>query len=139
MGSVFSCNFQGFFALSGLDLLDKMDVARLRRVAPWVYSLLSPPIAAAADAIPCAAFEGGTSTGRCFPPPLKQDAAKAAGSEAPVHPYTAPHIAMTFAALAMLVIAGDDLSRVDRPMMASFLRHLQNPDGRCVPSFPHPA
>eukprot|EP00753_Platysulcus_tardus_P003216 PLAT12317.1.p2 GENE.PLAT12317.1~~PLAT12317.1.p2 ORF type:complete len:300 (+),score=145.37 PLAT12317.1:268-1167(+) len=44
------------------------------------------------------------------------------------------HIAMTYTALASLLILGDDLSRVDRPAILSALRGLQMPTGsfRCV-------
>lgn len=39
------------------------------------------------------------------------------------------HITMTFTALAILVILGDDLSRVDKTAIISSLKNLQRPDG----------
>ena len=44
--------------------------------------------------------------------------------------YDCSHIAMTYTALASLVILGDDLSRVNRPAVIEGLKALQLPDGR---------
>ena len=44
--------------------------------------------------------------------------------------YDCSHIAMTYTALASLLILGDDLSRVDRPAVIESLKVLQLPDGR---------
>lgn len=40
------------------------------------------------------------------------------------------HIAMTYTALASLVILGDDLSRIDRKSIRDHLKMLQCKDGR---------
>ena len=47
-----------------------------------------------------------------------------------VHDYDCSHIAMTYTALASLVILGDDLSRVNRPAVIEGLKALQLSDGR---------
>ena len=47
-----------------------------------------------------------------------------------VFDYDCSHIAMTYTALASLLILGDDLSRVDRPAVIESLKVLQLPDGR---------
>ena len=39
------------------------------------------------------------------------------------------HLAMTYTALAVLIILGDDLKRVDRASISRGLAKLQNPDG----------
>lgn len=44
--------------------------------------------------------------------------------------YDCSHIAMTYTALASLLILGDDLSRVNRPAVIKGLMALQLPDGR---------
>ena len=44
--------------------------------------------------------------------------------------YDCSHIAMTYTALASLLILGDDLSRVNRPAIIEALKTLQLPDGR---------
>jgi len=44
--------------------------------------------------------------------------------------YDYGHIAMTYVALALLRILGDDYSRVNRKAITSALRHLQQKDGR---------
>jgi geranylgeranyl transferase type-1 subunit beta len=47
------------------------------------------------------------------------------------------HVAMTYTALCILLILGDDLSRVNKQAITAGLRALQMPDGRYV-SFPEP-
>ena len=44
--------------------------------------------------------------------------------------YECAHIAMTYTALASLVILGDDLRRVNKPAVIEGLKALQLPDGR---------
>lgn len=46
--------------------------------------------------------------------------------------YDCSHIAMTYTALASLLILGDDLSRVNKPAVIEALKALQLPDGRSV-------
>ena len=45
-------------------------------------------------------------------------------------PYDGSHVAMTYTALAMLLILGDDLSRVDKEAVLEGMRSLQLPNGR---------
>jgi len=44
-------------------------------------------------------------------------------------PYDTSHIAMTYTALACLLILGDDLSRVNRPAVLAGVKKLQLPNG----------
>ena len=41
-----------------------------------------------------------------------------------------PHLAMTYSALASLLVLGDDFSKVDRKGIIKSLRHLQKAEGR---------
>ena len=45
-------------------------------------------------------------------------------------PYDCSHIAMTYTALACLLILGDDLSRVNKAAVLSGVKQLQLEDGR---------
>ena len=49
--------------------------------------------------------------------------------------YDCSHIAMTYTALASLLILGDDLSRVNKPAVMKALKALQLPDGRSELSY----
>lgn len=44
--------------------------------------------------------------------------------------YVCGHIAMTYTAIACLIILGDDLSRLNKKAIAEGIRALQQPDGR---------
>ena len=45
------------------------------------------------------------------------------------------HLAMTYTALATLIILGDDLSRIDRKSISKGLKRMQNSDGSFTASF----
>ena len=47
-------------------------------------------------------------------------------------PFDGGHVAMTYTGLAMLLILGDDLSRVNKTAVLKGLASLQQPDGRLV-------
>ena len=47
-------------------------------------------------------------------------------------PYDGGHVAMTYTALATLLILGDDLSRVNKKAVLSGLKGLQLKDGRYI-------
>ncbi|KAJ3041288.1 Geranylgeranyl transferase type-1 subunit beta [Rhizophlyctis rosea] len=49
------------------------------------------------------------------------------------NPYDTGHLAMTYTALAILIILGDDLSRVNREAIVSSMKDLQQADGSFVP------
>lgn len=46
------------------------------------------------------------------------------------HVYDFGHLAMTYSALASLIVLGDDLSRVNRVQLFEGMRELQLPTGR---------
>ncbi|XP_052221775.1 geranylgeranyl transferase type-1 subunit beta-like [Dreissena polymorpha] len=112
-----------FFALSGLDMLNALDVIEKDRqsIIDWIYSLQVLPDK---EGNGLCGFRGSSTLGHAF------DVQKA--SEKCI-PYDGSHIAMTYTALASLLILGDDLGRVDRTAVLSSLRTLQLKDGSYRP------
>ncbi|KAK3096764.1 hypothetical protein FSP39_003019 [Pinctada imbricata] len=116
-----------YFALSGLDMLgalDKLDNQR-KDIVEWIYSLQLLPDSTESNLCQCG-FRGSTTLGSSF------DSEKA--RQFPI-PLDSGHIAMTYTALASLVILGDDLSRVNKKAIMAGLKSLQQEDGSycCVP------
>jgi len=105
-----------FFAISGLDLLDKLDViADVRtEIFDWLYKCLV--ISEDSQTQHWSGFRGST-------------ALKLGEEPGPSHVLDHGHIAMTYTALASLVILGDDLSRLNRPALLAGVRALQLEDG----------
>jgi len=101
-----------FFAISGLDVLGSLEKSlneeRKREIVDWIYSLQVE-----------AGFLGSTF----LKIPKLED--KLCDSV---------HIAMTYTALATLVILGDDLSRINRKGVLQGLKSLQKPDGSFMAS-----
>ncbi|WAR28678.1 PGTB1-like protein [Mya arenaria] len=114
-----------FFALSGLDMLDALRVVEKEKssMIEWIYSLQVLPNKEGSNSTLCG-FRGSATLGNPF------DAKKA--SEKSI-PYDGSHVAMTYTALATLLILGDDLIRVDRQAVLTALRTLQLPDGSFHP------
>lgn len=110
-----------FFALSGLDLLDRQDLVQEQRqtIVDWLYrALISPP---PDTELP---EEEGAKCGFRGSPALKLS-----DSPLPTHQYDHGHVAMTYTALASLVIMGDRLEGVDRAAVLAGVRALQLEDG----------
>mmetsp|Transcript_43904 Transcript_43904/g.139855 ORF Transcript_43904/g.139855 Transcript_43904/m.139855 type:complete len:406 (-) Transcript_43904:527-1744(-) len=97
-----------FFCISGLDLLDMLDDIDGADVIRYIYSLQST-----------LADHGGFYGY----PQLHCD------SEEQERRNNQPHIANTYVALAMLIVLGDDLRRVNRAAIAHSLKKWQLPDG----------
>ncbi|XP_054411811.2 geranylgeranyl transferase type-1 subunit beta isoform X3 [Pongo abelii] len=108
-----------FFALSGLDMLDSLDVVNKDDIIEWIYSLQVLPTEDRSNLNRCG-FRGSSYLGIPFNP------SKAPGT---AHPYDSGHIAMTYTGLSCLVILGDDLSRVNKEACLAGLRALQLEDG----------
>jgi len=104
-----------FFAVSGLDVLNKLDMLSDMRedIIGWVYNNL---INCDTDDKSRCGFRGSSTFKLC-------------SGEAPSHKHDYSHIAMTYTALAILVILGDDLSRINRESIAKGIKSLQLPDG----------
>ena len=106
-----------FFALSGLDLLGCLELVseQSQHIIEWLYSCLV--ISREAEREHWSGFRGSTT--------LKLSPS----SPGPSHDHDHGHIAMTYTALASLVILGDDLGRVDRKAVLAGVKALQLPDG----------
>uniref|UniRef100_A0A671R207 Geranylgeranyl transferase type-1 subunit beta n=1 Tax=Sinocyclocheilus anshuiensis TaxID=1608454 RepID=A0A671R207_9TELE len=108
-----------FFALSGLDVLDALDVVDKPGLIEWIYSLQVLPTDDKSNLSRCG-FRGSSHIGVPY--------SSSKGPGAP-HTYDSGHVAMTYTGLACLVILGDDLSRVDKEACLAGLRALQLQDG----------
>jgi len=97
-----------YFCVSGLDLLDLLGEVDTAAIIRYIYSLQS------------ALHDNGGFYGY---PPVHID------SEEQDRCNNQPHIANTYVALAMLIILGDDLHRVNRRAIAASLQKWQLPDG----------
>ena len=107
-----------YFSVSALDLLGALDRVDAPSLIRWTYSQqLKRPAGAPAD------WAGGFRGLHLYGGPF--EAAGAPSSSA----YDTGHIAMTYTALALLLILGDDLSRVDRAATLHHVRSLQQSDG----------
>ncbi|ETE70855.1 Geranylgeranyl transferase type-1 subunit beta, partial [Ophiophagus hannah] len=108
-----------FFALSGLDMLDSLDVVNKEDIIEWIYSLQVLPTEDRTNMHRCG-FRGSSYLGIPFNP------SKGPGIS---HPYDSGHIAMTYTGLCCLIILGDDLRRVNKEACLAGLRALQLEDG----------
>ena len=111
-----------YFAISGLDLLDSLDMVENEKagMVAWLYKcLISPPISQ--DDVDQVVL---TKCGFRGSPALKLSS-----DSLPSHPYDHGHIAMTYTALASLLVLGDDLSKLNRKAVTAGVRALQLPDG----------
>ncbi|KAF0033952.1 hypothetical protein F2P81_014018 [Scophthalmus maximus] len=107
-----------FFALSGLDVLDALDVIDRNLMIEWIYSLQVLPTEDQSNLSRCG-FRGSSHIGIPY-------STKGPGV---LHPYDSGHVAMTYTGLCSLLILGDDLSRVNKQACLAGLRALQLEDG----------
>uniref|UniRef100_A0A7S3G451 Prenyltransferase alpha-alpha toroid domain-containing protein n=1 Tax=Palpitomonas bilix TaxID=652834 RepID=A0A7S3G451_9EUKA len=107
-----------YFAVSGLAMLGRDDLIadRRSRICAFVYSLFS--------------IDNEGRGGFRASPSLNPAVCESEMSMLDLH-----HIAMTYCALCILIIAGDDLTRLDRKAVAKGLVQLKAEDGsyHCVP------
>lgn len=110
-----------FFGLSGLDMLGALDTISAKRkqeLINWIYAQQILP------------KEDGTMErcgfrGSCYIGiPYSENQEPTTCS-----PYDTSHVAMTYTALANLLILGDDLSRVNKVAVVAGIRRLQLPNG----------
>ncbi|KAF9955939.1 Geranylgeranyl transferase type-1 subunit beta [Mortierella alpina] len=133
----------GMFALGGLELLGVLEevVSEVDRKAwiEWVYSQQRVPAEKDVEneeSDPNAAlygFGGGPFSGLAFQD--RDSGLDNRGCECGPHTttYDTSHITMTYTALLILLILGDDLSRVAKEPILRALRKLQQPNGSFVP------
>jgi len=105
-----------FFAISGLDILDKLDLLADQKsdIIEWLYRCLL--ISEDEETMSWSGFRGST-------------ALKLSEEPGPSHDHDHGHITMTYTALASLLILGDDLSRINRQALLTGVKALQLPNG----------
>ena len=105
-----------FFGVSGLDVLERLEslADSQTHIVSWLYSCLVS--SQEEEKISRSGWRGSTTI-------------KLANCSLPSHEEDQGHIAMTYTALATLIILGDDLSRVDRKAVVAGVRALQLADG----------
>ncbi|XP_059403751.1 geranylgeranyl transferase type-1 subunit beta-like [Carassius carassius] len=108
-----------FFALSGLDVLNALDLVDKPGLIEWIYSLQVLPTEDQSNLSRCG-FRGSSHIG------VPYNSSKGPGAP---HTYDSGHVTMTYTGLACLLILGDDLRRVCREAVMSGLRALQLDDG----------
>jgi len=112
-----------YFAISGLDLLDKLGIIESQKssMISWFYKCLISPKSGDSVITDNATLDMCGFRGS---PALKVN-----NSPLPTHPFDHGHIAMTYTALASLLVLGNDLGDLDRKAVISGVRALQLPDG----------
>jgi len=115
-----------YFVIASHELLGHLDKLPKQQVIDWIYSLQVVPDKDDPDRNKhnCG-WRGSSFLGLPFDP---------SGQPVPSHPHDQGHIAMTYVALAMLLMLGDDLSRVHKKAIISSLPYLQQPSGSVSPS-----
>ncbi|KAL2642119.1 hypothetical protein R1flu_009706 [Riccia fluitans] len=114
-----------YFAISALDILDSLNQVASEDTINWVYGLQVLPLTEA----------GGRNDGKTFGfrgSPSIGVKFSVDGAHALVH--DGGHLAMTYSALAILAILGDDYSKVSREDIVRSMRQLQQPDGSFCPT-----
>ncbi|XP_013385112.1 geranylgeranyl transferase type-1 subunit beta [Lingula anatina] len=111
-----------FFALSGLDILNALHIIEKDKndIIEWIYSLQVLPDETESNLDKCG-FRGSSTIGIPYNTEDKPITTAI--------PYDGGHIAMTYTALASLIILGDNLSRVNKRAVLAGLRSLQLEDG----------
>lgn len=108
-----------FFAVSGLDVLDHLDLLSLDQrgqIVNWIYRHQIAP--SAASAVQCGGFLGSSTLN-----------IKGYLDVNGADQYQWGHLAMTYTALAILLALGDDLSRLDRAAIIRGVAATQREDG----------
>eukprot|EP00128_Syssomonas_multiformis_P000600 Colp12_sorted_trinity150504_noHs@34453 len=111
-----------FFALSALDLMDKLSALseeEKKAIIEWIYSCQVQPYDNEVESGRCG-FRGGNFLGQPYDPFAEK------GQKIN---FDSGHLAMTYTALACLLMLNDDLSRVNRKAITTSLKHLQDKDG----------
>lgn len=117
-----------YFIISSLDMVDSLHVIKDKgSVIDYIYNLqLNPNKVEPEKNADRVGFRGSPWIGVPFLRDFQND-------DREFFLYDYGHIAMTYVALALLRILGDDYSRVNRKAITSALRHLQQKDGSFSP------
>eukprot|EP00043_Microstomoeca_roanoka_P002437 m.38424 g.38424 ORF g.38424 m.38424 type:complete len:352 (-) comp11482_c1_seq1:41-1096(-) len=110
------------FALSGLDLLDQLDVIKDKQqdIINWIYSLQVLP--SDQYSLGYCGFRGSPSNGN-------QCCDDSDSGSPPANAEDCAHLTMTFCALCSLKVLGDPLDRVNKEAIIKGLQYYQKPDG----------
>eukprot|EP00475_Leptophrys_vorax_P027592 TRINITY_DN3933_c0_g1_i5.p1 TRINITY_DN3933_c0_g1~~TRINITY_DN3933_c0_g1_i5.p1 ORF type:complete len:344 (+),score=68.75 TRINITY_DN3933_c0_g1_i5:1164-2195(+) len=111
-----------YFTLSAMDILDKLDLVPDKpAIIDWVYAQQVLP-SSTGEVTRCG-FACGPNSGARFDPAENLDFV-----------YHEGNIAMTYSALCILKILGDDYSKINKPAIIGALKHLQTETGsfRCL-------
>src|SRR3989338_4199457 len=116
-----------YFVMASLDCLGQLDVAipegeERQRVVDYIYSLQLVYAAPNGGEETGGGWRGSHALGLPFCCGPLEGAAEAS-------PYDLPHIAMSYVALCMLLMLGDDLSSVRRRLLLRHVSALQHPNG----------
>jgi len=111
-----------FFVIAAMELLDATEKLKPQEVIDWVYSLQILPGTDREKNKHNLGFRGGPF----FVPPFNPE-------EGP-HPHDKSHIAMSYVAICLLLMMGDDLSRVDTKAVVSALPFMQQENGSFSPT-----
>ncbi|CAH0385452.1 unnamed protein product [Bemisia tabaci] len=112
-----------YFAVSGLDMLnalDQIDAARKKEIIDWVYALQVEPSMNDGDINLCG-FQNA--------PTLNIQDTDAQNAGPLLKKYRCANVAMDYSALAILVILGDDLSRVNKKAVLEGVKAMQQDNG----------
>ncbi|KAJ3450628.1 geranylgeranyl transferase type-1 subunit beta [Anaeramoeba flamelloides] len=110
-----------YFAISGLDMLGATDRIKSKEVIEWVYAQQIVPDSKDENKLSenCG-FRCGPLFGCDYNPEC---------SRTSTYTYDRAHVAMTYTALSILKILGDDLERIDSEAVVNATAKLQQEDG----------
>lgn len=111
------------FVINSLDLLGQLDVVEKQKTIDWIYSLQIVPKEGETH-VGNFGFRGSPFYGYAFDPKC---------TPGPVAAHDQGHIAMDYCALCLLLVLGDDFSRIDKKAVLGHMRSLQQPDGSFSP------
>eukprot|EP01126_Amoeba_proteus_P065531 TRINITY_DN9335_c0_g2_i1.p1 TRINITY_DN9335_c0_g2~~TRINITY_DN9335_c0_g2_i1.p1 ORF type:complete len:365 (-),score=67.55 TRINITY_DN9335_c0_g2_i1:80-1174(-) len=112
-----------FFVIGALDLIDCTEKINKTEIIDWVYSLqILPSRINPSNNVQNCGWRGSPFF---VQPPI---------DELGPHPLDKSHVAMTYVALGLLLMMGDDLSRVEKASIAASLKFIQQPDGSFCPT-----
>eukprot|EP01114_Cavostelium_apophysatum_P012272 TRINITY_DN2724_c0_g1_i1.p1 TRINITY_DN2724_c0_g1~~TRINITY_DN2724_c0_g1_i1.p1 ORF type:complete len:359 (+),score=39.71 TRINITY_DN2724_c0_g1_i1:58-1077(+) len=114
-----------YFVVGSLDLIDALTDEDKKRIIEYVYALqVLPDKDDSQKHIGNCGFRGGTFFGQPYDPKC---------NPTNIHEHDKSHIAMTYTALCVLTVCGDDLSRVCKKAVTGALPSLQEDDGSFSP------
>jgi geranylgeranyl transferase type-1 subunit beta len=111
-----------YFIVSTFELFDKLDlVGNKQEVIDWIYGLqVLPDKDEPEKNYQNCGFRGSPFIGLPF---------DCSGKPCSCHIHDQGHLAMTYVALLLLLILGDDLGRVNKRGIIESMKRLQQPDG----------